>query len=86
MKIKLFVLIVLGLSLTTTAMSQNTNLRGWEKGPLTWNDFTLMNESVGDEHSYLEYILQVEQRPDEINGKEMETKTAVLMSTERCRG
>ena len=78
MKIKSFVLIVLGLSLTTTAMSQNTNLRGWEKGPLTWNDFTLMNESVGDEHSYLEYILQVEQRPDEINGKEMETKTAVL--------
>ena len=78
MKKKSLVLIVLGLSLANTTMSQTTTLRGWEKGPLTWNDFTLVNESVGDEHSYLEYILNVEQRPDEINGREMQTKTAVL--------
>ena len=37
-----------------------------------------MNESIGSEHSYLEYILDVEHRKDEVNGMEIYSKTAVL--------
>ena len=65
------------VSLATVAMAQESR-RGWEKGPLTWSDFAPMNESIGAEHSYLEYILDIEQRKDEVNGLEMRTRTAVL--------
>ncbi len=59
------------------SMAQSSR-RGWEKGPLTWSDFTPMNESLGQEHSYLEYILDIEQRNDEVNGIQMKSRTAVL--------
>lgn len=68
---------ILGLS------QEGTSRRGWEKGPLTWNDFTPMNESLGAEHSYLEYILDIEMRQDEVNGIEMRTRTAVLYVDKR---
>ncbi len=61
-----------------TVVSAQESRRGREKGPLTWNDFIPMNESIGAEHSYLEYILDVERRRDMVNGKEMQTRTAVL--------
>lgn len=74
-KTLLFVVIML---VSTTVATAQESRRGWEKGPLTWSDFTPMNESIGAEHSYLEYILDVEQRKDEVNGMEMQTRTAVL--------
>lgn len=74
---KILILFTLNLVVLNLATAQNTR-RGWEKGPLTWSDFTPMNESIGNEHSYLEYLLDVELRKDEINGREMQTRTAVL--------
>ncbi|MBP5644491.1 MAG: hypothetical protein J6W95_01005 [Bacteroidales bacterium] len=65
------------VSLATVVSAQESR-RGWEKGPLTWSDFAPMNESIGAEHSYLEYILDIEMRKDEVNGVEMRTRTAVL--------
>ena len=66
------------LVLMSTMATAQESRRGWEKGPLTWSDFVPMGESIGAEHSYLEYILDVEQRKDEVNGMEMKTRTAVL--------
>ena len=51
--------------------------RPWEKGPLTWNNFTLVGEGFGDEHSYLEYSLDIETRHHDIDGISLGVKTAV---------
>ena len=53
------------------------NIRYWEKGPLTWNDFTLVDKSIGSEHSYLEFGLDVVDRKQEIGGLQIAVRTAV---------
>ena len=42
--------------------------RAWEKGPLTWKNFTVVGEGFGEEHSYLEYYLDIENRTHDVNG------------------
>ncbi|MBQ6069107.1 MAG: hypothetical protein IJK84_06360 [Bacteroidales bacterium] len=68
------IILLLSLLVPTTAQEK----RGWEKGPLTWADFAPMDQSIGPEHSYLEYILDVERRNDVVNGIELQSRTAVL--------
>lgn len=42
--------------------------RSWWIGPLTWRDFQTVDSSRGDEHSFLEFYLDVEPFPEEHNG------------------
>lgn len=37
-------------------------------GALTWNDFNVVNQSIGDEHSYLEFYLDIQNTSEERNG------------------
>lgn len=44
-------------------------LRDWRKGPLTWNDFKAATpDSLGVEHSYLEFFLYIDELPEEHDG------------------
>jgi len=62
--------------LPSMALGQK-NIRYWEKGPLTWNDFTQVDKSIGSEHSYLEFGLDVVDRKQEISGLQIAVRTAV---------
>ena len=62
--------------LPSMALGQK-NIRYWEKGPLTWNDFTQVDKSIGSEHSYLEFGLDVIDRKQEISGLQIAVRTAV---------
>ena len=53
--------------------------RAWEKGPLTWKNFTVVGEGFGEEHSYLEYYLDIENRTHDVNGINWGVKTAVAL-------
>lgn len=56
---------------------RNIMPRAWEKGALTWNNFTPVPEGIGNEHSYLEYCIDIESRSHEIDGVLWRVKTAV---------
>lgn len=67
---------ILPLLSPSLAWAQN-NLRPWENGPLQWSDFTVVNESIGHEHSYLEFILDIENRKRDFDGIALPVRTAV---------
>ncbi len=52
-------------------------IRLWEKGPLTWKNFTSVGESIGNEHSYIEFFLDIENRRQDIDGVTWPVMTAV---------
>ena len=60
-------LLATALLLSTLALGQN-DLRPWTRGPLTWSDFSVVDQSIGLEHSYLEYLLDIENHTQEIEG------------------
>lgn len=64
------------LLLPLVGMSQQ-GVRYWEKGPLTWNDFSVVNKSIGAEHSYLEFGLDVVYRKQELESGSIMVNTAV---------
>ena len=39
-------------------------LRTWDMGPLSWDDFTLTDSSRGENHSYLEFFFSIEEFPE----------------------
>ena len=39
-------------------------LRTWDLGPLSWDDFTLSDSSRGENHSYLEFFFSIEEFPE----------------------
>lgn len=57
------VLALLFCCMAATALQAQNALVAWEKGPLTWDNFTTVDSSLGSEHSYLEFLLDVEYRP-----------------------
>lgn len=69
--------IVMQKHATSHPSKRNYMPRAWEKGPLGWNNFTLVTESIGEEHSYLEYSLDIENRKYENDGVTWWGKTAV---------
>lgn len=40
------------------------DLRTWDMGPLSWDDFTLTDSSRGEEHSYLEFFFGIADTPE----------------------
>ena len=76
---RIFLIAAFTLLLPVLAMGQK-NIRFWEKGPLTWSDFSLVNESIGREHSYLEFGLTVITRDQDINNMTIPVKTAVAFA------
>ena len=73
---RIFMLTTLALVLPFVGAGQTTP-RYWEKGPLTWNDFAVVDRSIGAEHSYLEFGLDVILRPQEVEGGTLQVRTAV---------
>ena len=73
---RIFILTTLALVLPFVGAGQTTP-RYWEKGPLTWNDFAVVDRSIGAEHSYLEFGLDVILRPQEVEGGTLQVRTAV---------
>ena len=82
-------LILFGFSFSLLACSAQT-LRSWQKGPLTWNDFkTVVRDSAGEEHgskrwrhegeehSYLEFSLDVVMAEEERDGVSVWMESAV---------
>lgn len=67
------------LLLPLMALGQKTP-RYWEKGPLTWNDFTVVDKSIGAEHSYLEFGLDVVPRKHDVDGGSVMVSTAVAFA------
>lgn len=59
---RLLLLVSLCCAVTTATLSQE-NLKSWDSGPLTWDDFSLLNSKVNEKNSYLEFLLVVEERP-----------------------
>ena len=80
---KKLTLLTAALLLSTLALGQTTlifgqsNLRPWDRGPLTWSDFSVVDQSIGQEHSYLEYLLDIESRTQEIEGSKIPVRMAV---------
>lgn len=61
-------LLILCLSLPFLGNAQE-DYRNWRKGPLTWNDFkTVAHDSIGEEHSYLEFFLYIQETSEEHDG------------------
>ena len=45
------------------------DLRVWDRWPITWDDFKTVDSSIGREHSYLEFLLDIEESPFDENGR-----------------
>lgn len=73
-----FITLTVCLLLPSLMVAQK-GTRPWEKGPLTWNDFTVVNKSIGEEHSYLEFFLAVEDREQKVGSYALPAETAVAM-------
>ena len=77
---RIIILTTLALMLPFVGAGQTTP-RYWEKGPLTWNDFAVVDRSIGAEHSYLEFGLDVILRPQEVEGGTLQVRTAVAATS-----
>ena len=71
-----YYILVICLLLSLAAQAQD-HVRTWNKGPLTWNDFKVVRPSVGDEHSYLEFTLDISTTPEERYGATLWAENAV---------
>ena len=73
---RVFFFTFLMLLLPVMSLGQK-NIRFWEKGPLIWSDFSMVNQSIGSEHSYLEFGLDVIDRQQDVSGVSIPVRTAV---------
>lgn len=65
MKHRLLLILCLTLPFLGNAQGDTLeSLRQWRLGPLTWNDFKVVSQDTGDEHSYIEFFLTLADEPE----------------------
>ena len=57
---KIILIAAIGCLAMTTGLAQNA-LYSWDKGDLTWDCFKKVDTTIGEEHSYLEFLLDMEE-------------------------
>lgn len=73
----LFCVLIGGNVVGQSSDQQLAKVRSWQKGPLTWNDFKVVDQSIGAEHSYLEFFLKTEYNVRELDGVRLSKREAV---------